>query len=247
MRGIEFGGSAPLFCIPLVANDLEALLAQARVAHDLAPDAVEWRADSYDSLSVENIIEAARQLRTILDRELILFTLRVHTEGGKREINQVVRANCIEGILRTGLVDLVDVELCNGAQFIEPIVKTARGEGKGLILSYHDFEGTPATEFLLSKISEMIGHGADIAKLACMPKTRGDVLRMLEATLLARNAFPATPLCTMSMGALGSLSRVAGFLYGSDMAFAVGQEISAPGQIPIAEARRIALSLLQYG
>ena len=50
----------------------------------------------------------------------------------------------------------------------------------------------------------------------------------------------------MSMGALGSITRVAGFLYGSDMSFAVGKEASAPGQIPIADARQITDLLLRY-
>jgi 3-dehydroquinate dehydratase-1 len=50
----------------------------------------------------------------------------------------------------------------------------------------------------------------------------------------------------MSMGALGSVTRVAGFLYGSDMAFAVGKVASAPGQIPIEDARRSTELLLRY-
>jgi 3-dehydroquinate dehydratase-1 len=91
----------------------------------------------------------------------------------------------------------------------------------------------------------MHGQGADVAKLAVMPRSAGDVLRLLEITWEARNRFPRLPLCTMSMGRLGTLSRVAGFLFGSDMAFAVGQETSAPGQIPIAEARALAGTLLK--
>jgi len=50
----------------------------------------------------------------------------------------------------------------------------------------------------------------------------------------------------MAMGSMGVISRVAGFLYGSDMAFAVGKTASAPGQIPIADARRMTELLLRY-
>lgn len=92
----------------------------------------------------------------------------------------------------------------------------------------------------------MIQQGADIAKIACMPQVPNDVLRLLRVTLTTRERFPHVPLCTMSMGSLGCLTRVAGFLYGSDIAFAVGREISAPGQIPLAEARSITNSLLRY-
>ena len=47
IREAAFGGPKPLFCVPLVAETLEQLLDQAHVAHDLKPDVVEWRADSY--------------------------------------------------------------------------------------------------------------------------------------------------------------------------------------------------------
>lgn len=50
----------------------------------------------------------------------------------------------------------------------------------------------------------------------------------------------------MAMGRLGILSRVAGFLFGSDMAYAVSQESSAPGQVPIADARAISDGPLKY-
>jgi 3-dehydroquinate dehydratase-1 len=115
-----------------------------------------------------------------------------------------------------------------------------------VILSFHDFQATPANEVLLARITAMIHRGADIAKVACMPREPSDVLRLLQTTLAARLAFPASALCTMSMGSLGSVSRVAGFLYGSDMAFAVGQAVSAPGQIPLLEARQITEGLLRY-
>jgi 3-dehydroquinate dehydratase I len=246
IRGIPFGGPQPLFCVPLVATDLDDLLAQAKVAHALEPDVVEWRADWYSALGAEEVVEAARQLRLILDRELIIFTLRLSTEGGKRDINQEVRAECIDGILRSGLTDLVDVEVCNGPEFVQRVIETAHGHGARVILSFHDFQATPSSEALLGQIATMVQQGADIAKIACMPREPKDVLRLFEVTLSARRMFPTVALSTTSMGAMGAISRLAGFLYGSDMAFAVGQEASAPGQIPIQEARAITESLLPY-
>ena len=246
IRGAEFGGAKPLFCVPLVAKELNQLVAQARAVHELAPDVVEWRADGYEGIGAGTVCEALGQLRRCLDGEPILFTLRASAEGGLQKIAQEDRARCIEAALRSGLVDLIDVELCNGPEFLDPVIETAHAHGARVILSFHDFEATPANETLVARIAAMIRQGADIAKIACMPREPGDVLRLLQATLTARVAFPSAPLCTMSMGSLGSVSRVAGFLYGSDMAFAVGQAVSAPGQIPLAEARKITESLLRY-
>jgi 3-dehydroquinate dehydratase I len=246
IRGAEFGGQKPLFCVPLVARHLDQLLTQAQVAHGLGPDVVEWRVDSYGRLSDESVLAAAQALREVLNREPIVFTLRSSAEGGTTPMSQDLRAHCIDTVLRSGLIDLVDVELCNGPQFLEPIIETAHAHAVRVILSFHDFQATPSNETLLGRISAMIQQGADIAKVACMPREPGDVLRLLQVTLTSRQMFPAVPLCTMSMGSMGSLSRVAGFLYGSDMAFAVGQETSAPGQIPLMEARAMTEALLHY-
>jgi 3-dehydroquinate dehydratase I len=43
---------------------------------------------------------------------------------------------------------------------------------------------------------------------------------------------------TMAMGALGGISRIAGGLFGSDITFAMGEDASAPGQIPIDRLRQ---------
>ena len=246
IRAAAFGGPSPLFCVPLVAKTLDPLLEQSSIAHALAPYVVEWRADSYDAIDADSFVEALGKLRGALDSAPIIFTLRISTEGGAKPIPQETRASCIDAVLRSGLVDLVDLELSNGPEFLTPAINTAHRHGARVILSFHDFEATPSQEFVLGKIAAMIRQGADIAKIACMPRESGDVLRLLQTTFAARVAFPAVPLCTMSMGGLGSVSRVAGFLYGSDMAFAVGQAVSAPGQIPIAEARALADGLLRY-
>lgn len=246
IRSKEFGGDQGLFCVPLVAKDREELLSQARTVSALNPDVVEWRSDFYADLSDGSVSEAASELRKILANALLLFTLRAKAEGGNKELAQTDRVRSITAALETRAFDLVDVELSSGPDVIGAVIAKARGEGVRVILSFHDFEGTPDAETLLAKVKSMIDRGADIAKIACMPHNPEDVLRLLNVTFNARRNYPNVPLCTMSMGGLGCLSRVAGFLFGSDMAFAVGDKVSAPGQIPIQEARQIAGTLLKY-
>ncbi|NLI43361.1 MAG: type I 3-dehydroquinate dehydratase [Synergistaceae bacterium] len=62
-----------------------------------------------------------------------------------------------------------------------------------------------------------IAFGGDIAKVAVMPQSMEDVLTLLAATLLARRELPKTPLVTMPMGPLGSITRNAGLLFGLDL------------------------------
>ncbi len=246
VRGKEYGGAKPLFCTPLVAADLGSLLIQAETARGLGADLVEWRADSFHDASAGGFADSLKRLRSILPEEPIIFTLRIKAEGGAREMPQDARRTLIEGVAATGLADIIDLELCNERGFIESVVRVAHENGVRIILSFHDFEGTPANEELLAKINQMNLLGADIAKIAVTPQIQDDALRLLEITLQARRCWPRLPLCTTAMGRLGILTRVAGFLFGSDMAYAAGQESSAPGQIPIADARAITEGLLKY-
>jgi 3-dehydroquinate dehydratase I len=246
IREAEFGGARPLICVPLVAADPAELLQQATLAHSLSPDVVEWRADSFDDMSGDGIARATHALRAILDREALIFTLRASNEGGAKMLAQDLRGDLIRAAIDAGRVDIVDLELANGQAFTAPLMSLAHEQGVRVILSFHDFRATPDNEALLTTVGEMVGRGADIAKIACVPREPGDVLRLLEVTLTARRMFPAIPLCTLSMGSLGVLTRVAGFLFGSDMSFAVGKTASAPGQIPIAELRAAIDALGRY-
>src|SRR5438046_2373676 len=95
IRDVEFGGSRPLFCIPLVAGNLPELVEQAKVAKELRADVVEWRADHYADFSVASILEAAHSLRRTLEIQPILFTARIAAEGGARAIAPEIRSECI--------------------------------------------------------------------------------------------------------------------------------------------------------
>jgi 3-dehydroquinate dehydratase-1 len=246
IRGLEYGGPQPLFCIPLVAGNLDELTAQADIARGLKPELVEWRADFFQDPTASALAGAAHVLRKILADQAIIFTLRIRNEGGVQEIPQSARRCLIEAVLRSKTMDIVDLELANEPEFLDPLMGVARECGVRVLLAFHDFGGTPANDSLLDKIGAMRARGADIAKIAVMPRTADDVMRLFQVTIAARKQFPALPLATMSMGALGSISRVAGFLYGSDMSFAVGKTASAPGQVPMEDARNMAEMLLRY-
>ena len=64
-------------------------------------------------------------------------------------------------------------------------------------------------------LTGMADAGADIAKLAVMPRCAADAARLLEATARAADARPDTPLITMSMGPLGAVTRFCGGAFGS--------------------------------
>ena len=86
---------------------------------------------------------------------------------------------------------------------------------------------------MLARLLFMDRLGVDIPKLAVMPESREDVLLLMEATSLADRLLPDKPLITMSMGAKGVVSRIAGGQFGSAVTFGCMGRASAPGQIEV--------------
>jgi 3-dehydroquinate dehydratase-1 len=234
-----FGGPVPLICLPLVAADRSALLQQAAELTDLNPDLLEWRIDGYEPVNNTGAcLKALNALKAAMGSIPLIFTCRIHLEGGFKEISQEQRLQLITAAIESGGVEIVDVEMRNEPDFIEKVKKTARMSGTKLIFSYHNFDETPEETVIHEKLVMAQEMGADIVKLAVMPKNYADVLTLLGATLKARTGAVKVPIVTMSMGPEGGVTRVAGGLFGSDLTFAIGKEASAPGQIPISALRQ---------
>lgn len=239
VKGKIIGGSDTLICLPLVAKNQDDLLYQARELMPLAPDLLEWRVDALDMVTdVGEVLTLLTHLRKIVENIPLIFTCRIDIEGGMGQIPRENRLDVITQAMATGLVDIVDVELCNDVAFIESIRYGADQNGVKLILSSHDFKKTPDETVILERLARAQDLGADVAKLAAMPNNYQDVLLLLNATLKARTDFLEIPMITISMGTKGLVSRLAGGLFGSDVTFAMGEAESAPGQIPIQELRQ---------
>lgn len=240
VRGKEIGGRYPLACLPLVAADLSGLLGQAREILNKDPDLIEWRIDGFaaaaDSAAVLTALASLRE--TIGDVPLIL-TCRASHEGGMQDVPLEIRIELLTRMLQTGLTDMVDFEISNGDAAVARVVEAVQKYKGKLILSFHDFHKTSDSGFIFAKLAEAGRLGADVAKFAAMPNSYQDVLDLLGATLKARNEALDIPIITMSMGEIGRISRIAGALFGSDVSFAIGQETSAPGQIPVADLRQV--------
>ncbi len=236
VRGAAIGGPKPLICLPLVGENREKVLQESEALTALEPDLLEWRIDAYDKVEIiEDCLALLKQMRTLIGEIPLIFTCRIDQEGGFKTISREKRLALITASMDSGEADLFDVELCNDAPFIQTVRERAKLRGGKLILSYHNFTDTPSEASICSKLSEAQTAGADVCKVAVMPKDYGDVLTLLNATNKARKEMVKCPMVTMSMGSLGAVSRLAGGLFGSDITFAVGVESSAPGQIPIKE------------
>lgn len=235
-RGRKFGGEPPLICTPLVGRSRERILAEAANVVGKKPDIIEWRVDYFEGIGdTAAVLDTARALRAAVGELPIIFTRRSTREGGESipiGDGEVVRLYA--AVAESRLVELLDFEMGNDPDHLRQVRESAHAHERRLILSYHNFGYTPGQDFLVQRFLEAERLGADVAKVAVMPRDRGDVLTLLAATAEA-DAKGGIPLISMSMGALGSLTRMVGGAFGSSLSFAVGDTASAPGQIPIAD------------
>lgn len=240
-------GDAPALCAALVGDTEAALCAEASTLLGQRPDLLEWRVDHLRSAADPVALTAAAvALRKVLAESVrgggapvpLLITLRAAREGGvDRGLDDVQRAQRLADLVRAGHADLVDLEAASDPAALGVLRAACREAGVPLLLSAHDFGGTPPVDEMVAVFARMAALGADIAKLAVMPRSEADVAALLEATAVAGRSL-SIPLVSMSMGELGVQSRVIGHRHGSRITWGSGVAASAPGQLPLSALRR---------
>lgn len=223
--GLRFGEGLPKICIPLVGNGMPDLLHEIQFVSALPADLFEWRADCFFG----DPLDALPSLRQGLGNTPILCTVRTAGEGGQAGCTPGEYEELLAALLERGGFQLVDIELSCGRERVLRLLDLARRRGVSTVVSKHDFEKTPSAGEIFDALAEMKSLGADLPKYAAMPQSPRDVLALLEATLRASEELG--PVVTMSMGALGKISRVSGAVFGSCLTFAAGRDASAPGQL----------------
>jgi 3-dehydroquinate dehydratase-1 len=239
-RGRKLGGETPLICTPLVGRSRERILAEAASVVPKKPDIIEWRVDFFEEIhDSAAVLTIARALRGAAGELPIIFTRRSIKEGGEPiKIGDEEIVRLYDAVAASRLVDFIDFEMGNDPDHLRRVRDSTRAHETRLILSYHNFAYTPGVEFLVQRFLEAERLGADVAKIAVMPRDRMDVLTLLTATALA-DAKGGIPLISMAMGPLGSVTRMIGGVFGSSLSFAVGEAASAPGQIPISDLNTV--------
>jgi 3-dehydroquinate dehydratase-1 len=241
LRGRPIGdGAFPLIITPLVGRTPAAVLDEVAAIAPKRPDILEWRVDYFEGIGDSAlVVETARSIKAAAGDIPLLLTRRNVTEGGQPiPLDEPAVVAMYAEACKARCVDLVDYELSNAPADLQRLRAVSKQHGIAMIVSYHNFDLTPPPEVLDRKFVEAERQGADVAKVAVMPKGPEDVLTLLAATHRASQTV-AIPLITMAMGGVGSLSRIMGWVYGSAATFAVGKSSSAPGQIAIEELRAV--------
>ena len=247
-RGVEFGAGPAKICVPVVAYSREELEGQLALVREAACDLIEFRADYYLSGAADTkdagdlIKEALLRIREVLPEKPLLFTLRTKAEGGAWEGSKEVYRDLAVSAAAAGLADLVDLEYlflkreCTEEERMD-LLDVLHSRGAAVILSSHDFSKTPGTEEMTDLLRGMQQMGADITKMAVMPRTGQDVIRLMEVSVRMAEQFADRPYITISMGQMGMISRIGCSLTGSCITFASAGTSSAPGQLMSGQLR----------
>lgn len=242
---VTLGEGRPKIIVPLVGKTADSILEAAEQARDLDCDLIEWRIDFYEEVATPQKVAAlSHQVKQAVQKPL-LVTFRTKKEGGELELPDDQYFAIYKEILTQGAADLLDLELFMPAEEVAATIELAHENGVKVVMCNHDFDATPSQEEIVRRLSLMEEKGADICKIAVMPQSNKDVLTLLAATAEMKDK-ATRPLITMSMGALGMVSRVSGEAFGSAATFGAAKQASAPGQVPVSVLREI-LATLKLG
>ncbi len=232
VRNIKIGEGKPKICVPIVEKTTPQIITKAKEISKCCIHVAEWRADWYEDVkSQEKVIKTAGMLREALGEIPLLFTIRTMQEGGELQISPEKYKEINLAAAGSGFVDLVDVEAFMEEGTVKDLIEKIHKAGAKVIASNHDFEKTPEKEEIVRRLLYMLQSGADIQKIAVMPRCKEDVLSLLSATAEFSEKHKDCPIVTMSMGAEGMVSRIVGEVFGSALTFGSVGKTSAPGQI----------------
>ncbi|WP_342438412.1 type I 3-dehydroquinate dehydratase [Paenibacillus sp. FSL L8-0436] len=240
VKNVTLGEGMPKICVSLIGATLTELKEEAEALKALAPDVVEWRSDFFAGVdNIEAVTEVLEMIQAILPDLPLIFTFRSAREGGERQIatEDYIRLN--KAAAASGFVDIIDVELFNEEADVQALIAAAHDCGVFVIVSNHDFQGTPPEEEIVSRLRKAQELGGDLPKIAVMPCSAADVLTLLAATNRMQELYADRPVITMSMAGEGIISRLAGEIFGSALTFGAAHKPSAPGQVAVAELRKV--------
>jgi 3-dehydroquinate dehydratase/shikimate dehydrogenase len=211
----------PKICIALGFADAGQLLTHARREAEAGERFLEFRLDHLNR--PEQGIPLIRDFLAEYPDLALLATCRRHQNGGKFNGSIEEEIRILEAAVAAG-AKAVDIEI-ESAENISARLDGIRGQA-WLIISYHNFSGTPSLENVLRRMQKVSGDAFKIVTTARKPSDSHRVLALGKAN-------PKTNLILLAMGETGFATRVLSPAYGGVFSYAApnAAEGTANGQI----------------
>ena len=222
-------GSTSRICVALGFSGADRLLEHARCEVEAGESFLEFRLDHLDAPE-----QGVRAIETLLGESpecTVIATCRRRQNQGRFNGSVEEQIRILNAAVQAG-ARAVDVEIETAES---PGVRLEFFRGRAaLMLSYHNFEGTPAMETVLHRMTRV---PADAYKLVTTARKPSDNSRVLS---LAR-AHPRLPLVLLAMGETGFPSRVLSTLFGGRFTYAAPRsaEGTASGQVSARQLRQM--------
>lgn len=219
--------SLPRVCVALGVDSPEKLLDHARREITAGELFLEFRLDYLPDPA--RGIEVISKLRAETPELKVLATCRKAENHGHFHGSIEQQIAILENAAAAGAC-AVDLEIESAE--IAPSAAAALKKIATFVLSYHNFEGTPAMSGILRRMGKV---DADIWKIVATARKPSDILRVLTCG----KAAPKAKLILLSMGEIGMPSRVLAPAFGSLYTYAAPSSVegTAPGQISARQMR----------
>lgn len=240
VKNLNIGELPVKTIVPITAKTKQQAIEQAKViAENPNADIAEFRIDLLDFASDSKaVIALGKELNQILKNKPLIATIRTANEGGQLKVSDADYEKIYGAYLKQPFMQLLDIEMFRDSGSVKRLTQLAHKHKVLVIMSNHDFDKTSTQQDIEQRLLKQDQLGADVLKIAVMPKSKQDVFTLMNATL---NVSQKTnkPLLTMSMGRLGAISRIATANMGGSMSFGMIGEASAPGQIDVKQLKQL--------
>jgi 3-dehydroquinate dehydratase / shikimate dehydrogenase len=217
----------PKICIALGFPDTDRLIAHARREMDAGERFFEFRLD-YLSAPEQGIAALAGFLGQHPDC-VILATCRRHQNQGRFNGSVDEQVRILNAAVEAG-AKAVDVEV-ESAENVAADLDVLRAKAS-LVLSYHNYDGTPALETVLRRMTRIAADAYKIVTTARKPSDNSRALALLKANSKKN-------LIVLAMGEIGFPTRVLSTAFGGVFTYAAptAAEGTASGQVSARQLR----------
>ncbi|MDI6761949.1 MAG: type I 3-dehydroquinate dehydratase [Thermodesulfobacteriota bacterium] len=214
-------------CIPIIETTVEKARRSIGEAHQWA-DLIELRVDYLKK----------PELKPLMDHggKSFIVTNRRKEEGGRYEGDERRRFRILREAVELG-AQYVDIEVKSSPFFLQDMISNKKRTR--MILSFHNFQGTPSPGELRRLYDRMVRWRPDVVKVATLATSWEDNFKVLSLIPYARKE--KQKIVAFCMGEKGRMSRIFAPMMGAGWTYASlnRNRISAPGQLTVTELREI--------
>lgn len=208
----------PRICVSVKTDSLRRVSKAIMASKRLGVGLVELRLDYADEKQYDSLLRMVEAANIGC-----VATIKPSWDGGAYRGGEKNRLRLFEKALEAPF-KYVDVE--HGSRILEDVSRLASKKDAGLIVSHHDWAGTPSIKTLTRVFSAMRRRSAEVYKIVTTVRNHVD-----EATILffLKNATGTRFIC-FGMGEKGFATRILSPLLGGFMTYASYDDPLAPGQ-----------------